>query len=436
MMRHFSQVASKLRYGSIKFDFKNLKEILPYHIQNIKNRSANANAQRTVDLWELYKTQLHDLEMLRKKRNLHSEKKPLSEDEKAEHKKLARVHKQEVATQEANLEKLENELMEEALKIPNLTHPDVPIGDQPHQLALHGKIPKFDFKIKDHLELGALHNLFDFDSAAKITNSKFVYLKNEAALIELGLINWAMQNVVKKGFTPITTPDICKQEIASGCGFQPRDPSGQMYNLADNKLCLIGTAEISIAGMFAETVINADKLPMKYAGFSHCFRMEAGRGQVSKGLYRLHQFSKVEMFAFTTPEESDKTHEEMLSIEIELLNSLKLPFRVLDMPSTDLGASAYRKYDIEIWMPSREDWGEVTSTSNCRDYQALRLNSFYLDKSGEKKHVHTVNGTACAVPRVLLGLLEHGQKKDGTIELPECLHKYVGFSHISPLNKA
>lgn len=323
--------------------------------------------------------------------------------------------------------------MEEALKIPNITHPDVPVGDKPNQISVKGKIPQFQFKIKDHLELGAIHDLFDFDSATKITGSKFVYLKNEAAMLELALINWALQQVVKRGYTPITTPDICKQEIAAGCGFQPRDPAGQMYNLADNKLSLIGTSEIALAGMLSDTVVPLDSLPQKYAGFSHCFRMEAGRGQSSKGLYRLHQFSKVEMFAFSLPEDSDRCHEEMLSIETELLDMLKLPYRVLDMPTLDLGASAYRKYDIEIWIPSRQEWGEVTSTSNCLDYQALRLNTFYTDKTGEKSHVHTINGTACAVPRILLGIIENGQKSDGTIEIPECLHSNLGFSLISPI---
>ena len=318
--------------------------------------------------------------------------------------------------------------MTETLKIPNSTHPAVNFGSEP-VVVLEKSPPFFDFDVKDHLDVGKKFDLFDFESASNVTGSKFVYLKNQAALMELGLVNWAMHKIYTKGFKPVITPDLTKVELANACGFQPRDPSGQFYTLDNNNLCLIGTSEIPIAGLMSETTVDEKDLPIKYGGFSHCFRLEAGRGAGSKGLYRMHQFSKVEMFAFCSPQESEKIHKEMLDIQIEIIEELGLCYRVLDMPSLELGASAYRKYDIEIWMPTKKEWGEVTSTSNCTDYQALRLNAFFKGKNGEEP-MHTVNGTACAVPRIIIGLLEYGQKKDGSIHMPKCLHSYLGFDKI------
>ena len=237
--------------------------------------------------------------------------------------------------------------MTEALKIPNMTHPDVKAGAEP-SIIKEMKIPEFDFKIKDHLEIGKEYDLFDFETAAKITGSKFVYLKNQAALIELALVAWSLQKIVKKGFVPILTPDLAKVDLAKSCGFSPRDPSEQLYTLEHNNLCLVGTAEIPLAGILSDACIEEEKLPLKFGGFSHCFRMEAGRGASSKGLYRMHQFSKVEMFSFCTPAESEKIHKEMLETQIELIEELGFSYRVLDMPTLELGASAYRKYDIEV----------------------------------------------------------------------------------------
>lgn len=352
---------------------------------------------------------------------------PYGTKESEAHRKKGKDIKQQLDVLQANLDKNEEILMTEALKIPNLTHPDVKAGSEATIIA-QKPIPTFETDIKDHLDIGKAFNLFDFESASKITGSKFVYMKNEAVLLELGLINYAMYKVLSKGYTPILTPDLAKIDLAKSCGFQPRDPSEQMYTLEHGNLCLIATSEIALAGLEAESVVLEEALPLKYGGFSHCFRMEAGRGASSKGLYRMHQFSKVEMFAFCTPEQSEKIHNEMLDIQVEIIEELGFSYRVLDMPTLELGASAYRKYDVEIWIPSRKEWGEVTSTSNCTDYQAIRLNSFC--KGHDKRHLHTVNGTAVAVPRILLGLLEYGQKSDGTLHFPKCLHKYLGFEKI------
>lgn len=344
------------------------------------------------------------------------------------HRRTGKAYKDQLEDLEKQASKLEENLMNEALKIPNFTHPDVPVGDKPNVLK-QTEIPKFDGGIKDHLDIGKEFGLFDFESASKITGSKFVYLKNEAALLELALINWAMKKISEKGFTPVTTPDLAKIDLARSCGFQPRDPSEQLYTIENSNLCLVGTSEIALAGLLSESVLPSNELPQKFGGFSHCFRMEAGRGAVSKGLYRLHQFSKVEMFAFCKKEESEAIHQEMLEIQIEIVEELGLAYRVLDMPTKDLGASAYRKYDVEVWMPGKKEWGEVTSTSNCTDYQSIRLNSF-CQSGGQKTHLHTVNGTACAIPRILLSLLEYNQRSDNTIQIPACLHPYLPFEKI------
>lgn len=345
------------------------------------------------------------------------------------HRESLKDLKKQIDILEQQLLKADENLMTEALKVPNLTHPSVPSGKEGKVLK-QSDLPSFSYEIKDHLEIGKEFDLFDFENAAKITGSKFVYLKGEAAMIELGLINWAMQKVREKGYRPVITPDLARVELVKNCGFQPRDPADQMYLLENGNLCLVATSEIALAGLQSESTISESLLPIKHGGFSHCFRMEAGRGVSSKGLYRLHQFSKVEMFAFSTPADSEKIHQQMLELQIEMIEELGFAYRVIDMPSLDLGASAYRKYDIEIWIPSRKDWGEVTSTSNCTDYQAIRLNAFYKSKE-EKLHLHTINGTACAVPRVLIGLLEYGQIPNGDIILPKVLHKYLGFEKLS-----
>jgi len=319
-------------------------------------------------------------------------------------------------------------MMSEALMIPNLTHPEVPIGDEPKVLAQKGTIPSEE--PKDHLEIGRLHDLFDFEGGSKITGSKFVFLKNEAVFLELGLVYWALDRIRKKGYQLKTTPDLARTDIAAGCGFQPRDPSGQMYSVEED-LCLVGTSEITLAGLHSEEVLDPSTLPLKYGGFSHCFRKEAGKGTSAKGLYRLHQFSKVEMFAFCNQSTSEELHHEMLGIQTELMEELELPYRVLDMPTTDLGNSAFRKFDIEVYLPSKKDYGEVTSTSNCLNYQSVRLNAYYQEGS-VKKHLHTVNGTALAVPRIMMALLELGQKSDGSVEFPKVLHSFLPFTQLSP----
>tara|TARA_R110002049_G_scaffold2750_2_gene21398 strand:- start:102814 stop:104088 length:1275 start_codon:yes stop_codon:yes gene_type:complete len=318
--------------------------------------------------------------------------------------------------------------------IPNLTHPDVPEGgeDDAKELSL-GKtaIPSFDFKPLDHVELGEKHDLFDFESAARVAGSGFYYLRNEAVRLDLALQQFAISFLSERGFTPVTTPDLALTHILQGIGFSPRGPETQIYSIENTELNLVGTAEITLGGMMAGQTIDVDQLPMRLCGLSHCFRTEAGAaGRASKGLYRVHQFTKIEMFAFTKPEESDAVHEELRQLECDLFDTLEVPYRVIDTAAGDLGGPAYRKYDLEAWMPGRGDggeYGEVTSTSNCTDYQSRRLNVRFKTP-GQKgtEFVHTLNGTAFATGRAMIAILENHQRADGSIAIPKVLQPWVG----------
>ena len=319
------------------------------------------------------------------------------------------------------------------VQLPNFTHPDAPIGaDESANRVLrqHGAPPAFDFPPKDHLELMEALDLVDFEGGAKVAGQKFYYLKNDAVLLELALVTFAVKLLQQEGFTPFITPDVARQEILFGTGFNPRGESTQIYNIEGTDLSLVATAEITLGGLLSGEVIEAERLPLLYAGVSHCFRTEAGSaGRESRGLYRVHQFTKAEMFAFTLPGQSDAMHERLLAIEERIYRELEIPYRVVDICTGDLGAPAYRKFDLEAWMPGRGQWGEITSTSNCTDYQARRLNIRFRDKAKKgTQYVHMLNGTAIAVSRTIIALVEHGQRKDGSIRLPACL----GLADIRP----
>jgi seryl-tRNA synthetase len=338
---------------------------------------------------------------------------------------------------EAALEQAHGELeaQRDALlaQVPNFTHPDAPVGNDESAnrvLRQHGEPPTFDFEPKDHVVLMEALDLVDFEGGAKVAGQKFYYLKNEAVLLEFALIAFAVKILQEEGFTPFITPDVARQEILFGTGFNPRGESTQIYSIAGTDLSLVATAEITLGGLLSGDVVEAERLPLLYAGVSHCFRTEAGSaGRESRGLYRVHQFSKVEMFAFTLPEASDAMHGRILAVEERIYRELGIPYRVVDICTGDLGAPAYRKFDLEAWMPGRGQWGEITSTSNCTDYQARRLNIRYRDKAKKgSPYVHMLNGTAIALSRTMIALVEHGQRKDGSIRLPPCL----GLADIGP----
>jgi seryl-tRNA synthetase len=311
--------------------------------------------------------------------------------------------------------------------LPNLVHPDAPVGgEQDYRVLRQVGEPRTGGL--DHLALAAKLDLVDFEGGARVAGQKWYFLKNEAVLLELALVRYAVDVVRAAGFTLYATPDVARPEIVDGTGYDPRGEETQIYSLANADLCLIGTAEITLAGLHADSIL--EELPLRLAGISHCFRTEAGAaGRESKGLYRVHQFSKVEMFAFTRPEDSEAMHAELLALEERIFQGLEIPYRVIDTATGDLGAPAYRKYDVEAWMPGRDAWGEVTSTSNCTDYQARRLRiRFRRDRKAEL--VHTLNGTAVAIPRTLLALLENHQRPDGTVAVPKALQPYLGLERL------
>lgn len=328
-------------------------------------------------------------------------------------------------------------------QIPNSAFDEVPDGaaeKDNRELRIVGEKRKFSFEPKDHLELAQHLDLLDFEAGAKISGSQFYFLKNEAAFLELALAHYALDLLYQAGFKIIFTPDIAKERFYLGTGYLPKGEEAQIYQITDTDLGLIATAEVALAGYHADEILDVKALPLKYAGFSHCFRKEAGAyGKYSKGLYRVHQFSKVEMFCYTQPEESQKIHQELLNMEEKIFQGLGIPYRVIEMCAGDLGAQAAKKYDLEAWLPGRGgstgspqgDWGEITSTSNTTDYQARNLNIKYRLSDGAIDYVHTLNGTALAVPRTIIALLENYQRADGGIDLPKVLHKYLPFKNIS-----
>ncbi|CAG8464806.1 6418_t:CDS:2 [Acaulospora colombiana] len=383
---------------------------------------------------------------------------------------------------EVELNRIEEEMLTEGLKIPNDTHEDVRVGGEevskvvkivgtplgeplePSDSAISSATQLDSVankKIKDHVAIAKKFDLIDFEAASIVTGTSWYYLRNAGALLELALIQYAMQKLINKGYTPVITPDVVRTEFSNACGFQPRnDELSQNYfvstsahisseDSAPYQRALSATAEIPLAGIYAGRILSESQLPIRMVGFGRAFRAEAGaRGQDTKGLYRVHQFSKVEIFCLTRPEESGAILDEIVDIQEEIFRELGLCFRILDMPTHELGASAYRKYDVEAWMPGRGRWGEISSASNCTDYQSRRLNIRYkpstssseeqinndlndiarqkIQQTPHTEFVHTLNGTAIAVPRMIIAILESFQRDDGKVKIPEVLRNWMG----------
>jgi seryl-tRNA synthetase len=337
---------------------------------------------------------------------------------------------------EPDLRAVEEELKNLLYEIPNLPADDVPVGKNESdnkEIKKIGKAKKFAFKPNDHLELGKSLGILDFEAGAKVAGAGFYFWTNEGALLELALVKYAIDLLTKEGFVPVITPDLVRSRYYLGTGYLPKGDEAQTYEIKGEDLGLIATAEVTLAGKHADEIIPEKDLPIKYAGYSHCFRQEAGAyGQYSKGLYRVHQFTKVEMFIYCLPQESDQWHQEVLKMEEKIYQDLELPYRVMEMCTGDLGAMAARKFDVDLWMPSRKEYGEVTSTSNCTEYQARNLNIKYRSKKGGTEFVHMINGTAIATSRTPLAILENHQQKDGSVVIPKVLQKYTGFKKITP----
>jgi seryl-tRNA synthetase len=412
---------------------------------NCRNRNIKADVDRVVQLDDERKRLLQETQVLQQRANEVPKLIPKEKDAAKKQELIAEGKRlrEQVGTMEKQVKQVEADLHAALQTIPNMTHPDAPVGTEAKDnKVLHrwGEPRKFDFAPKDHVALAESLKLVDFEAGASVTGQKFYFLKNEAVLLELALIQYAMTTLIREGYTPVITPDLARVEVLEGIGFIPRDPDPekrQIYSIADSDLCLIATAEITLGGMHRDQILDELQLPLKYVGLSHCFRTEAGApGRDTRGLYRVHQFTKVEMFAFCTPDQSESIHRELLRIEESIFQGLGLPYHVIDTCTGDLGGPAYRKYDLEAWMPGRGEkgeYGEVTSTSNCTDYQARRLGIRYK-VPGQKgtRFVHTLNGTAVAMTRAILAILENNQEADGSVVVPEVLRPWVGKERIGP----
>ncbi|MCI7564971.1 MAG: serine--tRNA ligase [Spirochaetia bacterium] len=421
-------------------DYKFIKDNLEAVKENIKNRNMNADADKVVELYDKRTSLVTKQQDLQQKRNENAKamKQKLDDEKRAELVNAGKKIKDDIQILEKELSQVETALEDAARQIPNMMHPDAPIGKldtENLEVKKVGTPRVFDFEIKDHVQLAEDLDLLDFDRGTKVSGPKFYYLKNEAVFLEQALIQYALNILRKHGFKLFITPDVAREEVLKGIGFNPRGNESNVYSIEDEGTCLVATAEITLGGYHSGEILDKSKLPLLYGGLSHCFRREAGAaGQFSKGLYRVHQFDKVEMFVYSTPEESDKLHLKLREIEEEIFEGLGIPFHVVDTCSGDLGAPAYRKWDLEAWMPGRNggEYGEVTSTSNCTDYQSRRLNIKYKDDDGKNKYVHTLNGTAIAVGRAMLAILENYQNADGSVTIPEVLVPFCGFDKISP----
>lgn len=367
--------------------------------------------------------------------NLRSERNKTSKERNIERGKEI---KEELKKLEPELKEVEDKLLESLNKIPNPAFPEVPVGKgetDNKELRIVGEKPNFNFEPKDHLTLGENLGIIDFENGAKVSGSQFYYLKGDLVLLEFALIQYGLEILIKKGYLPITSPDLARSRYYLGTGYNPKGDEAQIYEIVGEDLGLIATAEVTMAGLHADEVLDLRK-PLRYAAISHCFRQEAGAyGKYSKGLYRVHQFTKLEMFVYCNENSSKELHEELLSIEEEIFSGLEIPYRVLEMCTGDLGAIAAKKYDLEAWMPGRNDWGEVTSTSNTTDYQARNLEIRYRGEGNEMKYAHLLNGTAIATSRAIITILENYQNEDGTVRVPEVLQKYMGKPAIDGIKK-
>ncbi|HEV3473950.1 MAG TPA: serine--tRNA ligase [Actinomycetota bacterium] len=328
---------------------------------------------------------------------------------------------------EPRLAAVEEEVSAFLARLPNVPDPSVPEGETDEQnevLRQSGDPPSFDFPPRDHVDLGEALGILDLERAAKVSGARFTYLLGGAVMTQFALVRYCLDRLGEQGFVPVIPPVLVREEAMYGTGFLPTDEA-QIYVTRDDDLYLVGTSEAALAGMHQGELLDASTLPRRYVGYSSCFRREAGtHGKDTRGIFRVHQFDKVEMFSFTDAERSADEHEFLLACQEEIVSGLGLPYRVVNVCTGELGASASKKYDLEVWLPGEERYRELTSCSNTTDYQARRLECRARYADGNRP-VHTLNGTACAVGRTLIALLENFQREDGSVELPEALHPYL-----------
>ncbi len=416
-----------------KFIFENIAAVK----QNCVNRNLKINLDSFVELEVARRAKLQESEELNKASNDKSKLigKAKDDTERESLKEEARKLREQKAAAQEEHDRLDAEILELQKLVPNMAHADAPIGvdDKANLEISKGKhTPRdFDFEVMDHLDLGQHHDWIDFEGGARTTGAGFYFLKGDLVLLDLALQQFAVNELHKRGFTPTITPDLARDSVLEGIGFNPRGPETQIYSIDGMDVSLIGTSEITLGGLYSGVTVTDEELPIRLCGISHCYRTEAGAaGRASRGLYRVHQFTKIEMFTFTLPEQSDAMHDELRQIECDLFDAIDIPFRVVDTATGDLGGPAYRKFDLEAWMPGRGEageYGEVTSTSNCTDYQSRRLNIRYKKAGVKGTHfVHTLNGTAFALSRALIAILENHQNADKSVTIPECLRPLMG----------
>lgn len=410
-------------------DIKFIRDNVALVKQNCKNRNVKIDIDHLIEINETRREKIQAIEALRAERKAGSKGKPAPEEIER-----LRTLGADISEKENELAAIDVDFSELMLRVPNLTHPDTPIGgEDDFNILSQSEPPQFSFAPKDHEELLTNLDLIDFERGAKVAAAKFYFAKNDLVRLNQALINYGMDVTAAHGYMLMETPDLAHNNVLQGIGFNPRGPETQIYSIEGTELSLIGTAEITMGGYHADEILDLTNGPKKYVALSHCFRTEAGAyGRTSKGLYRIHQFTKLEMFVYCRPEDSEALHQELLAIEREICDGLGLAYRVIDIASGDLGGPAYRKFDIEAWMTMKGDeskpgdFGEITSTSNCTDYQARRLNIRYRTAAGETNFVHTLNGTAVVLSRFPIALVEQHQQADGTICVPEVLQKYIG----------
>ncbi|MFH1036571.1 MAG: serine--tRNA ligase [Patescibacteria group bacterium] len=417
-------------------DIKFIRENPDKVKEGAKNKGVAVDIDRLLEVDKKRREISQALDDMRAQKNKSSKEFPRIEDE--EEKKKIVLEMRELDTNSDRLEKELKELDEELNKlmsaIPNVPQEGVPVGKNDSENVVMkevGEKTKFDFEPRNYLDIAENLDIIDIERAAKIAGTRFGFLKREAALLEFALVNFAFDKLLKEEFIPIIPPVIIKPEMAWGMGFLEQSNDEEAYHLEKDNLYLTATAEQSLGTMHSNEIFEAKDLTRRYMGFSTCFRREAGAyGKDTKGIFRVHQFDKIEMFSYSKPEDSGKEHEFLLSMEEKLMQDLDIPYRVVRICTGDLGVPAASKYDIEAWIPSEKRYRETHSTSNCTDFQARRLNIRYRDKDGKLNFTHTLNGTALAIGRTLIAIIENYQQKDGSIKVPDVLQKYLGIKTI------
>lgn len=418
--------------GRLMLDPKLLRENPDAVAESLRRRGSDVDLEALVALEAKHRAALQEAEQLRS-RQKDAGKEIASLEGEAKQRAIEDVSglADSVKTATARADELGEEFRQAWLEIPNLVDPSAADGYTEEDNEEIKRIGDPSSEGADHASLGEALDIIDTERAAKVSGSRFGYLKGKGALLEFSLVRWAMDHLYEAGFTPMIPPVLVREHALEGTGFFP-EAREQVYEVPKDELFLVGTSEVSLAAYHGDEILERDELPVRYAGFSTCFRREAGTyGKDTAGIFRVHQFDKVEMFVFTTPDASVEEHDRLLGVEETLVRQLEVPYRVVNVAAGDLGASAAKKYDIEAWFPGEQNYREITSCSNTTDYQARRLKVRYRGDDGNTI-AHTLNGTACAVGRTILAILENHQQPDGSVVIPEALRRYTGFDTIEP----